>query len=74
MWEVTILWDDGAMFVLPSVDDESPIEAVGSVWEALEAHEHLRGRWMGPDGVPQEQFRLAILPNRGIRAVMVDVE
>jgi hypothetical protein len=71
--EVTILWDDGSMFltVLPS-DNYSEAEAVEQIWDEIERHETIHGRWMGEEG-PQEQFRLCKFSERGIRCVMVDV-
>jgi hypothetical protein len=74
MIEVTILWDDGSMFLtmVPS-EAYSEAEAVEEIADQIERHEVIHGRWMGADG-PQEQFRLCKFNDRGIRCVMVDVQ
>ena len=74
MIEVTILWDDGAMFLVALPRDQfDGAEAVEEVYDQLSRGAVIHGRWLTSDGTPQEQFRLVRFYERGIRAVTVDL-
>jgi hypothetical protein len=73
MIEITILWEDGQMFLasLPG-EQMTEAEAVDEIADQIARGAVLYGRFCDTKGVPQEQFRLARLYERGIRAVMVN--
>jgi hypothetical protein len=76
MVDVTILWDDGTAFLVaqsfPDNISESVEDAMREVRDSVSAGEAIYGRFVGPDGVPQEQRRYCLFYERGIRAVMAD--
>jgi len=75
MIEVTILWDDGQMFLaaLPG-EQMGQAEAIDEIVDQIANGAVLYGRFCDAKGVPQEQFRLVRFYERGIRAVMVNFE